>query len=88
MGQIFKIAASLKLGESQFCVLDDKSIVTEQLFWQLVTSKVKEITEKQPEKFDETLNVVKTQLENQSITIIDTWFEIKNVSTKRHNKKT
>ena len=53
MAQTFRIATSSKL--DQFNVLGDKSKVTEQLFWQMVTSKVKEITEKQPEKFDETM---------------------------------
>lgn len=75
MAQTFRIATLSKL--DQFNVLGDKSKVTEQLFWQMVTSKVKEITEKQPEKFDETMETVKTHLQKQSVTIIDTWFEIK-----------
>lgn len=75
MAQTFRIATSSKL--DQFNVIGDKSKVSEQLFWQTVTSKVKEITEKQPEKFEETLETVKTHLQKQSVTIIDTWFEIK-----------
>ena len=75
MAQTFRIATSSKL--DQFNVIGDKSKVSEQLFWQMVNSKVKEITESQPEKFDETLQTVKTHLQKQSVTIIDTWFEIK-----------
>lgn len=75
MAQTFKIATSSKL--DNFNVIGDKSKVTEQLFWQTVNSKVKEITETQPEKFDEVMEKVKTQLTKGSLTIIDTWFEIK-----------
>ncbi|MFV0376891.1 MAG: hypothetical protein ACK5JD_06255 [Mangrovibacterium sp.] len=75
MAQTFRIATSSKLG--QFNVIGDKSKVTEQLFWQIVKSKVKEITETQPEKFDEVIELVRTHLQKQSIVIIDTWLEIK-----------
>lgn len=75
MAQTFKIATSSKL--DSFNVIGDKSKVTEQLFWQTVNSKVKEITETQPEKFEEVMEKVKTQLTKGSLTIIDTWFEIK-----------
>jgi hypothetical protein len=75
MAQTFRIATSSKL--DQFNVIGYKSKVTEQLFWQTVKSKVKEITETQPEKFDEVMAQVKTHLKKQSVTIIDTWFEIK-----------
>lgn len=75
MAQIFRVATSSKL--DQFNVIGDKSKVSESLFWQMVTDKVKYLTEKQPEKFEETMNLVKTHLQKQSITIEDTWFEIK-----------
>ncbi len=75
MAQIFRIATSSKL--DKFNVIGKKSKVTEELFWQTVTSKVKEITESQPEKFEEVFQTVKTHLQKQSVTIIDTWFEIK-----------
>ena len=75
MAQTFRIATSSKIDNLFF--IGDKSKVSEQLFWQTVTSKVKEITEKQPDKFEETLETVKNHLQKQSVTIIDTWFEIK-----------
>ena len=75
MAQIFKIATSSKL--DNFNVIGEKSKVTEQLFWQTVNSKAKEITETQPERFDEVMGKVKAQLTKGSLTIIDTWFEIK-----------
>lgn len=74
MAQTFKIATSSKLNE--YNVIGDKSKVSEQLFWQTVNSKVKEITKGQPEKFGEVIETVKTQLTKGSLTIIDTWFEI------------
>lgn len=75
MAQKFRIATSSKL--DSFNLLGDKSEVTEQLFWQTVNSKVKEITETQPDKFDEVMEKVKSHLSKGSLTIIDTWFEIK-----------
>ena len=78
MAQIFRVATSSKL--DQFNVIGDKSNVTESLFWQMVTDKVKYLTEKQPEKFEETMKLVKSHLQKQSITIEDTWFEIKGKS--------
>jgi len=75
MAQTFRIATSSKL--DNFNVIGDKSKVTEDLFWQTVKSKVKEITEAQPERFDEVMEKVKTQLTKGSLTIRDTWFEIK-----------
>ena len=75
MAQTFRIATSSKL--DQFNVIGDKSKVSEQLFWQTVKSKVKEITEGQSEKFDEVMEKVKDTLNKSSLTIIDIWFEIK-----------
>lgn len=79
MSKTFKIATSSKL--DNYNVIGDKSKVSEQLFWQIVNSKVKEITETQPEKFDEVIETVKKQLAKGSLTIIDTWFEIKGGGT-------
>jgi hypothetical protein len=77
MAQIFRIAKSHKLDE--YFVIGDKSKVTEELFWDNVKSKVKELTEKQPEKYDETFERAKNHLVNNksSLTILDTWFEVK-----------
>lgn len=75
MAQVFRIATSSKL--DRFNVIGDKSKVSENIFWETVTNKVKEITANQPEKFEEILETVKTHLQNKSVTIIDTWFEIK-----------
>jgi len=75
MAQKFRIATSSKL--EKFNVIGEKSAVSEQLFWQTITSKVKEITAEHPDKFDEVMADVKTHLQNGTLTILDTWFEIK-----------
>lgn len=75
MAQTFRIATSSKLGD--FNVVGDKSKVSPELFWQTVKSKVKELTESQPEKFDEVMEKAEDALSKSSLTIIDTWFEIK-----------
>lgn len=77
MAQTFRIAKSHKL--DNYFVIGDKSKVTEDLFWDNVKSKVKELTAEQPDKYDETFERAKTHLVNNrsSLTILDTWFEIK-----------
>jgi hypothetical protein len=74
MPQTFKIAPASKL--DGLMVIGKKSKVSEQLFWQKVESKVKEITEEQPNRFDEVMERVKKALLNGSLTIIDTWFQV------------
>ena len=76
MAQTFRIATTSTL-DNEFNVIGAKSKVSEQLFWQIVNSKVKELTEGKPEKFDETLESVKNHLKKQSVSIEDTWFECK-----------
>lgn len=76
MAQIFRIATSSKLDD--FNVIGDKSKVSPELFWQTVKSKVKELTESQPDKFDEVMRKAKDALSESSLTILDTYFEIKN----------
>ena len=77
MAQTFRIAKSHKI--DNYFVIGDKSKVTEDLFWDNVKSKVKELTAEQPDKYDETFERSKTHLANNrsSLTILDTWFEIK-----------
>jgi hypothetical protein len=77
MAQTFKIAKSHKLNEYFF--LGDKSKVTEDLFWDNVKSKVKELTESEPDKYEEVFERAKDYLVNKksSLTILGTWFEIK-----------
>jgi len=75
MAQTFRIATSSKI--DGFAIIGEKSKVTEELFYQLLTSKVKEITEKEPERFDELLEDVKNNLLFKGVIIIDTCFEIK-----------
>ncbi len=77
MAQIFRIAKSYKL--DNYFMIGDKSKVTEDLFWDNVKIKVKELTAEQPDKYDETFEMVKNCIVNNrsSLTILDTWFEIK-----------
>ena len=73
--KVFRIATSKQM--DQFRVIGDKCKVVEDLFWQQFESKVKEITHDMPEKYEETLQKAKESLYHSSLTIIDTWFEIK-----------
>ena len=77
MPQTFRIAKSHKLDD--YRVVGDKTKVAEELFWEEVKSKVKELTAEQSDKYDETFERAKTHLVNNrsSLTILDTWFEIK-----------
>jgi hypothetical protein len=73
--KIYKIATSAQL--DQFRVIGDKCKVSEELFWQSFNDKVKQITSDQPEKYEEVLQKAKEVLYKSSLTIIDTWFEMK-----------
>lgn len=77
MAQTFRIAKSNKIGD--YFAVGEKSKVTEDLFWDTVKSKVKELTTAHPDKYDETLERAQTHLvsSGSSLTIVDTWFEIK-----------
>jgi hypothetical protein len=57
-------------------VIGDKCKVAEELFWQTVKDKVRQITSDQPEKYEEVLQKAKEALYKSSLTIIDTWFQI------------
>lgn len=82
MAKTFKIATSSKVGD--FFMIGDKNKVSEDFFWQVLTDKIKKLTEDQPEKFDETLSKAKAHLISQvsNLTIEDTWFEIKGKDKK------
>lgn len=77
MAKTFKIAVSSKVGD--FFMIGDKNKISEDLFWQTLTDKVKILTEDNPDKFEETHEKAKTHLISQksSLTIEDTLFEIK-----------
>lgn len=75
MAQTFKIATSSKL--DKYFVIGDKAKVSEHLFWQILEGKVKELTSEQPDKYEEVLQRAKEALGKQSLTVLDTWFEIK-----------
>lgn len=78
MAQTFRIATSSKL--DTFNVIGDKSKVSEQIFWNILKSKVKELTADVPDKYDEAFKMTKDFLlsgQSKNITIMDTWFEIK-----------
>lgn len=75
MAQKFKIATSAKMGE--FFTVGEKSNVSEDFFYQTVETKVKKLTVKNPEKYDEVLQTAKSRLkQGQSLTILDTWFQV------------
>jgi hypothetical protein len=77
MPQSFNIAPSSKI--DGFFLVGSKSKVTEEMFWNILKTKVKEITADKPEKYDETFNLAESHLLSQSssLTILDTWFLIK-----------
>lgn len=75
MPQTFKIAESNKIGE--YFSVGEKTKVTEQSFWDLVQTKVKELTLQNPEKYEETLQRAITHIQKgSSLTILDKWFQI------------
>lgn len=77
MSQKFTIAPVATAGKFQ--LVGEKSKVTEAMFWATVESKVKELTAEHPEKYDETLALVKSRLieAKMSLTVLDVCFEIK-----------
>lgn len=75
MAQKFRIATSSQI--DKLFIIGKKSTVTEELFWQTVKAKVKEITAKQPKRYEEVLTSVTDHFKNGPLTILDTWFEIK-----------
>lgn len=75
MAQVFRIATSSKM--DAFFTVGKKSKVEEDLFWQTLETKVKELTNKKPERYDEVLENAKTHLKSGlSLTVKDTWFQI------------
>ncbi len=78
MDSVYRIASSEKIGGNFFTV-GKKSKVTEKIFWDIVEKNVKYITRNQPNKFSETLELVKSHLmKKEALTIGDTWFKISN----------
>ena len=75
MAQIFRIAKTSKIGDNNLIVCKQK--VPKELFYHVLNVKVKEVTQKQPERFDEVLEQVNIVLVRTNVTIMDTWFEIK-----------
>lgn len=75
MAQTFRIAQTSKIDD--YNLIGDKQKVPKELFYETLNSKVKEVTQKQPERFDEVLEQVNIVLCHSNITIKDTWFEIK-----------
>lgn len=77
MAQTFRIATSRKY--DNILLIGNKSKVSEDLFWNLVETKVKALTYEQPDKYDEAFQRAKNHLLSQksSLTIDDTWFEIR-----------
>lgn len=78
MAKTFSIATSSKLRGLN--MIGNKSKISEDLFWQLIKNKVTEMTVDSPDKFDEGFETIKSHLLKGSLTINDTWFEIKGVS--------
>jgi len=75
MAQTFRIAQISKIDDLN--LLGDKQKLSKELFYETLNSKVKEVTKKQPERFDEVLEQVNIILGHTNVTIMDTWFEIK-----------
>lgn len=78
----FRIAVSSKIGG--FGVLGEKSKVSEDMFWNLVEQKCKEITADRPEAYNEVFNKVKQHLlkgeskySKNDVIVVDTWFEVR-----------
>ena len=76
MKKKFRIAPAGVIN-NKFTFTGDKETVSEDLFWKTLKAKVREITEKEPEKYDEVLDRVINHLQNDDLTILDTWFGIK-----------
>lgn len=80
---IYQICKAQKMGP--FITNFDWEKVSEELFFELLSSKIKELTADQPEKFEETLQTAKDHLANpNALTIIDRTFKYstKNVKVK------
>ncbi len=78
----YYIASSSKIGED-YNAIGEKSKVTETVFFRTLENEVKQITSKQPDRFEETHTMVKDHIETGvSITIGETWFQWKKL-TKR-----
>lgn len=78
----FRIAVSSKMRD--FTALGEKSKVSEDMFWNLVEQKCKEITVDRPEAYNEVFNKVKQHLlkgeskySKNDIIVVDTWFEVR-----------
>ena len=78
MAQTFSIATSSRLGGIN--MIGTKSKISEDLFWQMIKSKVTEMTIDCPDKFDEGFSTIKNYLSQGSLTISDTWFEVKGMA--------
>ena len=73
----YKIALSHKMDD--FNILGDKTKVEEQMFWNMLSDKVKLLTSDLPDKYEETLLKARECLEsnkNKGLTIDGTWFSI------------
>lgn len=77
MAQKFRIAKANKI--DNYYVISDKVTVTEQIFWDVLKNKVKELTAEQPDKYYKTFERAVRELKSgsSSLTVLDTWFEIK-----------
>lgn len=77
MGQEFRVAVSHKI--DRYNLVGDKSKISEDLFWEMLETKVKELTKELPDKYEETLEKAKKHLMTQktSLTVANTWFEIR-----------
>jgi len=76
MKKTYQIAKAIKTAYG-WVFVGEKSKVTQELFWDNVEMKTKELTKDQPKKYEETLEGVKTHLlEKDSLTILDSWFKI------------
>jgi hypothetical protein len=78
MAQTFRIADSSRTGgEHGLFIVLNKRKISEEDFWIKLHEKVREITAKEPRRFDETLATCKVALKSGSLTVLDTMFEIK-----------
>jgi hypothetical protein len=79
MAKKYNIAKSSNLDGLN--IILSKSEVSEESFWELIKNKVTEMTVDSPDKFDEGFETIKSHLsKGSSLTINDTYFEIKGVS--------
>ena len=61
----------------KYKVINTKVKVMDDIFWKSFEDKVRELTKDRPDLYEETLQKAKEQLSITSLTIIDTWFEMK-----------